>query len=112
MAAERPSVNPLSRKQSDRPSTFQVSWKSYGHCCWLICFVVCFLALSLETTVHLALGNILTIISHFKRTDLLKKNQTGLIEATFLKTLSLQLQSSGLLLFCFGGEGICVGKTP
>lgn len=94
------------------PPHFKCYESAYGHCCSLICFVVCFLALSLETTVHLALGKILTIISHFKRTDLLKKNQTGLIEATFLKTLSLQLQSSGLVLFCLGGEGICVGKIP
>lgn len=65
---------------------------------FLVLWFVGFLALSLdETTVHLALGKILTIISHFKRTDLLKKNQTGLIEATFLKNFSLQLQTSGFV---------------
>lgn len=77
----------------------------------VLCFVVClFLALSLdETTVHLTLGKILTIIGHFKRTDLLKKNQTGLIEATFLQ--NSHCSSKLVVLFLFGGKGICEGKS-
>lgn len=93
------------------PPHFKCYESAYGHCCSLICFVVCFLVLSLETTVHLALGKILTIISHFKRTDLLKKDQTGLIEATFLKTLTAAPKQWFGLVLC-GREGVCVGKTP
>lgn len=68
-----------------------------------------FSAVTRETTVHLTLGKISTIIGHFKRTDLLKKNQTGLIEATFLQ--NSHCSSKLVVLFLFGGKGICEGKS-